>query len=112
MSEANDLKLFYPDAVLSVASDGVVIRIVDENTFVTRLMFNISLAIVKFFLWSLLPLVVVRTLSVFIGDISSEADVAIALEGERLSGRDSKTSLAWLVICSSSTAKKYLREET
>ena len=50
MSEANDLKLFYPDAVLSVASDGVVIRIVDENTFVTRLMFNISLAIVKFFL--------------------------------------------------------------
>lgn len=50
MSEANDLKLFYPDPVLSVASDGVVIRIVDENTFVTRLMFNISLAIVKFFL--------------------------------------------------------------
>ena len=30
----------------------------------------------------------------FIGDISSEADVAIALEGERLLGRDSKTSLS------------------
>ena len=48
MSKENDLKLFYPKP--SVVSDGVVIWIVDENTFVTRLMFNISLAIVKFFL--------------------------------------------------------------
>ena len=44
----NIYDLFYPE--LSVARYGVVIRIVDENTFVTWLMFNISLAIVKFFL--------------------------------------------------------------
>ena len=40
-----------------------------------------------------------------IGDISGEGDVASALEGERPSGRDSKTSLAGLVICSSSRLK-------
>lgn len=48
MSKENDLKLSYPKP--SVGSAGVVFWIVDENTFVTGLMFNISLAIVKFFL--------------------------------------------------------------
>ena len=86
--------------ISTFASDGVVIWIVDENTFVTWLMFNISLAIVKFFLWSLLPLVVVTAVSAFISISAGDEGGALDNRGRLLVG-ERETLFSWLVVCSS-----------